>query len=140
MKHADGRFLRVDFGPGGRYDTFTGFGVLQFVMTSRPPWREFDELRTYLADGPPPHDELSGSHKGMVALIKGLKAAGYVEFADPDLCAWKKRHTVTDSSGRHVLRMPREYAPHSRETYDTSVSSRLVVSDLGRQVLAGKRR
>src|SRR5437879_2699245 len=29
---ADGRCLRIDFGPGGRVDTFTAWGVLQFIM------------------------------------------------------------------------------------------------------------
>src|SRR4051794_13571540 len=28
----DGRFLRLDFGPRGRIDTFTAWGVLQFIM------------------------------------------------------------------------------------------------------------
>ena len=29
---ADGRILRIDFGPGGTVDTFTAWGVFQFIM------------------------------------------------------------------------------------------------------------
>src|SRR5688500_7516416 len=30
----DGRFLRVDFGPGGITTAFTAWGITQFIMTS----------------------------------------------------------------------------------------------------------
>src|SRR5688572_23142460 len=30
----DGRFLRIDFGPDSSVDTFTAWGVLQYIMTS----------------------------------------------------------------------------------------------------------
>lgn len=71
---SDGRFLRVDFGPGGCLDTSTGWGVLQFVMASKVPWREFPELRAHLAGKPPPYDELSGSHERMVEIVDKLEA------------------------------------------------------------------
>src|SRR5688572_2447965 len=35
----DGRFVRIDFGPSTRRLVITGWGVLQFVMSVRPPWR-----------------------------------------------------------------------------------------------------
>jgi hypothetical protein len=65
----DGRFLRLDFGPNGRYDTFTGWGILQFIMTTKHPWHEFPELKAFLAAGPEPCNERSGSHHKMAGLI-----------------------------------------------------------------------
>src|SRR5437016_4606409 len=49
--NADGRVLRLDFGPGGRVDTFCGWGILRFVLHTRKPWEEFDDLKRYLTDG-----------------------------------------------------------------------------------------
>ena len=62
LRHAnDGRFLRIDFGPHGRTDTFTSWGAAQFVMTSKSPWPDFYDLKAYLANRPPPYDEYSAS-------------------------------------------------------------------------------
>ena len=81
----DGRFLRVAFGPGGRYDCLSVFGVMQFVMCSRPPWKVYPELRRYLSRDEAPADQkpssrpmsLSGSHKKLHRLIGFLD--GHIE-------------------------------------------------------------
>ena len=58
---ADGRFLRLDFGPRGRIDTISAWGVLQFLMTSAAPWPDFAALKQLFADKAPPYDQLSGN-------------------------------------------------------------------------------
>src|SRR5438093_10228457 len=69
----DGRFLRIDFGPGGRFDAFTAWGVTQFVMTSKEPWPDFGELRDYLAKGALPYTEHSGSAEKAERLLDRLQ-------------------------------------------------------------------
>jgi hypothetical protein len=130
----DGRCLRVDFGPHGRLDTFTGFGVLQFVMTSKAPWREFPELRDYLAEKPPPFDRLSGSHARMTALFDELKTAGFVEVADPELCALIERHTVINAPGQTEIRLPTDLP--NTVFFDMLASKRYVLSQSGLQAIA----
>jgi hypothetical protein len=88
----DGRFLRLDFGPNGRYDTFSGYGILQFVMTTRFPWREFEALKLHLSDAPGPFTEYSGSHQRMNHILDHLLDFKLVKVADQDLCAIEKEH------------------------------------------------
>jgi len=136
LKHPDGRFIQVSFGPGGRFDTFSGWGVLQFIMTAKAPWQEFSELRAYLAEESPLLDELSGSHDRMMVLVSQLKDSGCIELADPALCTLRKEYTIIDADGKSVVSMPGDYGdPTKREFYDTSVCHRLVLSELGKQVL-----
>jgi uncharacterized protein DUF6896 len=131
---SDGRFVRVDFGPHGRTDTFTGWGVMQFVMTSRSPWRCFPELQAYLANRPPPYDGLSGSHGKMVALAARLEELGLVAPADLELCAFEQQHTVVEPSGRRVWRFPAELPDQA--ALDLMVCHRWVLSARGRQTIA----
>jgi hypothetical protein len=117
LKHSDGKFLRVDFGPGGRFDTFSGWGILQFVMTSKAPWQEFPELRVHLAKRQPPFDELSGSHEKMTALVSELKDSGLVEVIDIEPYSEKAND------------------PATRAFWDRQVRNVLVISERGKQAL-----
>jgi hypothetical protein len=137
LRHQDGRSLRVDFGPGGRFDTFTGWGVLQFIMTSKAPWKEFPELRTHLTDKSLPSDtadRFSGNHKEMTVLVSRLEECGWIEVADADLCALTEQCTTIDSEGRRMVKLPKHLT--GREVWDTMACHRLVLSDLGKQMLA----
>jgi len=120
LKNPDGRFLRVDFGPGGRFDAFTGWGVLQFVMTSKAPWREYPELRRHLAEGLPPFDELSGSHERMVSLFSDLADLGLVEVASAKIGTKEAND------------------PEKQAFWDALVCHVWILSELGKQTLAGR--
>ena len=48
---SDGRFIRLDFGPYGRVDTFTSWGLLQFIMTTQKPWSGFANLKVLSETG-----------------------------------------------------------------------------------------
>lgn len=130
----DGRFLRIDFGPGGRLDTFTAWRVLQFIMASRPPWPEFAELKRLLAKTEPPYDRHSGSLGRAVAWLQRLETLGLIGSADPDLSRFAEEHTRVNPQGVQVLSVPPE-APE-RLLFDMSVCHRKVISDKGRQMLA----
>lgn len=129
----DGRCLRVDFGPQGRLDTFTGWGVLQFIMTTKDPWREFPQLQAYLAKTAAPFTHLSGSHAKMVLLFEELENAELVEVADAELCALLKSHRIVNSSGATEVHLPPGLS--KRTFFDLWVCERYVISQAGRQVI-----
>jgi hypothetical protein len=131
----DGRFLLLEFGPHGRCDTFTGWGVLQFVMTTKSPWREFPELKAFLAETPPPHNERSGSHERMKTLADRLEALQLVEVADQERCALRDKYTQIKPDGNRYISWPPEYKDYPPNFYlDTMVCDRWILSELGKQV------
>ncbi len=132
----DGRFLRLDFGPYGRFDTFSGFGILQFVMTSIAPWREFSELRTFLAETPPPYNELSGSHAKMVTFADRIKELELVEVADHELYDLVKEHTHIQTNGNQITSLPDEFNnPTKHNFWDAQASKRWVLSEFGKYTI-----
>ncbi len=133
LRHADGRFLRLDFGPKGRSDTFTSWGVLQFIMTSAPPWSEFPDLKREFADRGPPYDEYAGSMTKIRAVWDTLEARGAFEPADPELVAFQARHTTRGPDGLNYVRFP----PGTPEEIqvDCSVAHRPILSAIGHRLL-----
>ena len=130
LRHApDGRFLRIDFGPHGNTDTFTSWGVAQFVMTSKSPWPEFSDLKAHLANHPPPYEEHSASLERAGLLCDHLEAAGLIESADRELLALAERHTTLNDEGLPTLRLPP--GTPDRTYLDISVAQRKVISDAG---------
>jgi hypothetical protein len=103
---ADGRFLRYDFGPGGRCDCVTAWGVLQFVMTSKAPWQSFPRLRESLARSGQPYDYLSGDHAKVSEVWGRLEREGCFEPADPGLVAFQSRHTAIGPDGINYVSYP----------------------------------
>jgi hypothetical protein len=103
---ADGRFMRYDFGPGGRCDCVTPWGLLQFVMTSKAPWREFPALRERLARTGPPYDYLSGDHAKVCEAWGRLEREGCFEPADPELVEFLSRHTAVRPDGSSEVWFP----------------------------------
>jgi len=55
MRHkTDKRILRIEFGPTGRTDTFTSWGLYQFINT----WTPFQDMKTILSVSGLPQKEL----------------------------------------------------------------------------------
>jgi Domain of unknown function (DUF6896) len=136
---ADGRFLRYDFGPGGRCDCVTAWGILQFVMTSKAPWREFPALRERFARTGPPYDYLSGDHTKVSEAWDRLEHAGCFESADSGLVAFQARHTTAGRDGISYVSYP-EGTP-DETTIDCMVAHRRLLTARARAVLeeAGRR-
>lgn len=130
---ADGRFLRIDFGPGGRLDTFTAWGVLQFIMTSTPPWPEFPDLQQQFAEKGLPYDPYSGSLTKMGIIWDRLAADGVFEQAAPDLVKFEDEHTSMGADGLRHVRFPPSTLEETR--VDCAVAHRLCLSRLGHHIL-----
>jgi hypothetical protein len=129
---ADGRFLRFDFGPRGRVDTFTLWGILQFIMTSASPWREFPELRRVFAKSGPPFDEFSGDWEKIAPVWDSLEARDAFAKADPALVDLQERFTTVGDDGLRHVRFPQDTAPET--VVDCSVAHRLTLSARGLQL------
>jgi len=133
---ADGRFLQVTFGPRGRFDVFSGWSVLQFIMASKRPWSEFAELREFLTAKPPPYNYLSGSHAKMVLLDDYIATLDFFKTADPKLCELKEKYTVVDEENRTITNLPEELIDFTLPAFwDIMVCNALVLSKKGRQAL-----
>jgi hypothetical protein len=129
----DNRYVRVEFGPRGRLDTCSGYGVLQFVMTSTPPWQTFPTLRDHLAEHAPPYDQFSGSYNKMYVLWQHIVDEGLLEAAAPDLVDFVQQHTEVEPSGAHCVRLPDDTDWHT--FFDCGVCDRKVISAKGWQML-----
>jgi hypothetical protein len=137
----DGRFIEIEFGPRGRYDTFSGWGTMLFVMASKPPWRNYSRLKHYLADKPPPYNYLSGSHHKMLTLAKPIEMLGLFEVADKELSdlksKLKKRYTYIDNEGRHIFAPPAPYSDFTSHLWwDLNVCDSWVLSERGKELFA----
>ncbi len=131
--HSDGRFVRLDFGPHGRADTFTAWGVLQFIMTSTPPWLEFANLRAQFANCPPPFDQFSGSMDKLTPVWDRLKEQGLFKTADENLADLQIQHSIIGPDGLVHVRFPPDISMETR--LDCSVANREVLSARATQLL-----
>ena len=93
----DGRFVRIDFGPLSQRLVITGWGVLQFVMTSKSPWNSYDDLYNYLYEKPTKRREWSGNHERMSEIEDVLVSQGYLVSAAPEICDLVERYTTSHS-------------------------------------------
>jgi hypothetical protein len=138
LKNADdGRFLRIDFGPGGRFDTITAWGVLQLIMTSTSPWLEFPALKELFADKAPPYNQYSGNLHRFGEYWDRLERQGCFETADLSLLQFKARYSRTDVSGIEVVEYPPETSPET--SLDCSVAHRKHLSAHARLMVAASR-
>jgi hypothetical protein len=106
MNSADGRFLRLDFGPGGRIDTMSAWGVLQFIMTSVSPWADYAALKQLFGDRGPPYDQHSGNLHKFLEHWDRLEWHCCFNTADPALVELQARYTSTDPSGIQIIEFP----------------------------------
>jgi hypothetical protein len=124
----DGRLLRLDFGPGGRVDTFTMWGVLRFVMTTVAPWPEYPDLKREFAE--------SGTWTNTAAIQAvwdRLDEVGMFQEANEELAEFEENYASVGPDGmRHV-----NYPPGTPETVqaDCAVAHRLMLAPLALSVL-----
>jgi len=129
----DGRFLRVDFGPGGTIDTFSGFGILQFIMTSKSPWSNFEQLKLFFATERPPYNQFSGDYSKINDIFEKLFSEGLIEVADKDLIAFEKQYTTIQTNGSWLIKFPP--GTPEKQMFDCSVAKRLKLSESGKNYL-----
>lgn len=129
---ADGRLVRTDFGPSSRRLAMTGWGVLQYVMTAKSPWRPFPALQLHLAEHAPPYDSLSGNHRRMSEICSRLMNLKLLVYADPELVELRDRYTQVDpSTGKRTIGKP----PGLTYSIDVALCSRLVLSEEAHELL-----
>ncbi len=130
---SDGRFLRIDFGPGGRSDTFTAWGVLQFIMTSAEPWSQFDELKLFFAKNSPPFDQFSGNSHKIYDIWDILEDEGCFETADERLVQLEAQYTTVNSIGIRYVKFPTTVSEKTQ--IDCSVAHRKIISQHGHDLV-----
>jgi hypothetical protein len=123
---ADGRSVRVDFGPGGIL-TFTPEGVGSFVVTTRPPWRTFPELKALLSGS------VGYDYAMYVELSDALKNMGLINYVAPDLVDLVKKHTTLVPGRGYVLDVPLAERPQDENAL--ILCDRLVLAQKGRDLL-----
>lgn len=131
--HSDGRYLRIDFGPNGRVDTFSAWGILQFIMTSVSPWSQFDDLKSYFAKTAPPYDRFSGDSEKFHRVWDTLVNNGCFDIADTHLVELQEKYTYTNENGTRFIKFPSEISEKTK--IDTHVSHKRVISQHGYKLL-----
>lgn len=130
----DTRILELKFGPYGRYDTFSGWDTLLFVMASTSPWPEYHELKDYFAEDPQPHDFLTGDYHLMREIESDIMQLDLFEIVNRSLYELSCELYKTYRDG--VLYSPP--APYndlySRLYWDLEMSGALVLSQKGQQL------
>jgi hypothetical protein len=130
---SDGRFLRMDFGPGGRVDTFTAWGVLQFIMTSRSPWVEYPSLKQRFAGAEAPFDQNSGGFHKFCATWDRVERQGCFEPAAPELVELEEKYATVGPDGIRCVSFPTGMP--ERKQIDCSVAQRSLLTAHARQLL-----
>jgi|GEM_PF-1770207 len=129
----DGRFVRIDFGPKGDTATFTTWGLLQFVMTSKYPWEDYSALKTILAKEQPPYNQFSGSLERLHSIWQSLEENKLIEVADTNLLNLAEKYSSVDRLGIKHTNFPPNVS--SETIIDCSVANRLKISQLGFELL-----
>lgn len=133
LEHADGRLLRLNFGPGGRVDVCDSWCVLRFVMTSAAPWPEYPELKSLFAEPGPGTNRFGGNTRAINAVWDKLDARGAFQPADRALVEFRDRHTTIGPDGLRYVRFPP--GTPERVQFDSAVASRPVLSPVGLRLL-----
>lgn len=142
LKHVeDGRFIQISFGPSGRFDTFSGWGTMLFIMASKYPWPDYPDLKQYLAKETPPYNYLSGSHRKMLDLSESIETLGLFEIADKELKRKKielqEKYSYIDGKGHSIFSPPALYSdPTSTLFWDLLVCDAWVLSERGKRLFA----
>jgi hypothetical protein len=124
----DGRLLRVEFGPRGRYDIVGPFAVLELMRTSKASEPALADLKAHLTPD-------VGGHARAVQLWERLEKLALVEPADPDLLALARESTTTLPSGHRCIALPASLCERERD--DVYLAGRQVLSELGSRLLEG---
>jgi hypothetical protein len=129
----DGRHLRIEFGPHGRFDTISPDTIYTYVRSSRAPWREFPKLREFFVKKSPPNAIYIQSVREM---FHRLSQRGYFEAADKELCALvKKNNSGPPDSRRTDWQYKGVLDSTVHFSLDECVCGRWVLSDLGKRTI-----
>lgn len=119
LRHCgDGRMIRIEFGPGGRIDTFTDWGIFQYLISSKSYWFSKPEVIQYFSA----YHEIEDYQKISV-IVNKLKSYQWV------VPVASKLHEPIHFSLLPTLLAERKYL-------DSRVCHRLIVSSQGWELLS----
>jgi hypothetical protein len=116
----DKRLVRIDFGPLSERIVITGFGVYEFVLSSREPWGEYPGLKKLF--------RVEDGHSLMLQITRTLVEKGYLAYAVPELVELVERYTTQEPDG-YMIRIPPELNP--KGPADVHTCDRLVIFPAG---------
>ncbi|MEM8862221.1 MAG: hypothetical protein AAGD96_28200 [Chloroflexota bacterium] len=136
----DGRHLEIPFGLNSRYDHFSGWGTLLYIMSSKAPWPNYVELKSFLADKPPPYERWSGSHEKMMSLTQKIDQLPLFRQADQIMTNHRdelvKKHSYTDENGTFIRSYGNEDGEFNfKQFFEFSVCDWIVLNEVGQQIV-----
>jgi len=118
LRHChEGLMIRIEFGPQGRIDTFTDWGLFQFITTFHPHWFSAPTVVRYFAKIP----ENLENYQKISFIINQFKYLQLVIPVAPELI----KDSLFDSS-----------ALTEDQYFDSRVGHRLIISPPGWEVLS----
>lgn len=124
---ADGRFIKLEFGPYGKVGYFTIRGVLQFVINSCFPWPNFSNFKKKMGI------DISILVDKFLIQWYELLEEGIFTVADPSLLMLEEQFTTIDENGLRKVEFPKEI-PEDMQI-SCSVAHRIKISESGFKVL-----
>lgn len=119
LRHcSDGRMIRIEFGPEGRTDTFTDWGLFQYILSSKSNWFSKPEVIQYFASYPDSED-----YQKISVVVNVLKSHQWI------VPVSSKRYESVHFSLLPTLLAERKYL-------DSRVCHRLIVSSQGWEILS----
>lgn len=135
LRHQDGRFLRMEFGPGGRIDTFTDWGIYKYITSFRKHWLTSIEVDTSVAKmTSAASSESLDPYQKISLIVNRLKDLKLLVPVAPELAKELNGcHVKTFGANEMVVQLPKHLT--DRKYFDTRVCNRLIISATGWQNL-----
>lgn len=140
LRHSrDDRFLRIEFGPGGRIDTFTDWGIYQFITSFKDNWPSSPAVAAYFSKNTPFHHvhatEQLDAYQKISFIINRLKSLKLTIPVAPELTKALNGCSVKNQGSTEIIiQLPKHLTDH--KYFDTRVCNRLIISPKGWEVLS----
>ncbi len=133
LRHQDGRFIRMEFGPGGRIDTFTDWGIYKYITSFKKHWLTSIDVDSYLAKLMASPESLDNYQKTSL-IVNRLKDLKLLVPVAPELAKELNGcHVKTFGASEMVVQLPKHLT--DRKYFDTRVCNRLIIAAKGWQLL-----
>ncbi len=131
----DGRLIRIEFGPGGRIDTFTDWGIYKFITTVRKQWLTTPAVLTYFSTiSASLPSALLDDYQKISFIITQLKSKQWVVAVAPELAKINGNPIRAVGSNDLLIQLPKFLTDY--KYLDTRVCQRLIISATGKKILA----
>ncbi len=127
---ATGQFIRIEFGPGGRTDTFTDWGIYKYLSSSYPNWLTTPEVEHYFSQS----NSRLDAYQKISFLVNKLHALKLIGPVAPELNEIYTHYQLPNATHleSHV-KLPKTFP--EKKYFDTRVCNRLIITPEGWQIL-----